>query len=211
MGRARSRRSALAASRRSSSIEARISGIFVHRKAAGLLNESRPRALPPAHDPDRRRRSQHLHNRAGDDEPQCPVRPVPSSSDRCGSVAGSPTDADRGGSSGLAARSSGGALDADAAVGISLPMDVYEHAVGVKQGGPAGAEAVVDDVWLASGMARMARHMVRSHRSRAGPPPSRPVRLEQTRELDVTLSAPTQTRVTTRGVTGATRPLGTRS
>jgi len=63
---------------------------------------------------------------------------------------------------GLAARSSGGALDADAAVGVSLPMDVYEHAVGVKQGGPAGAEAVADDVWLASGMARMARHMVRS-------------------------------------------------
>jgi len=63
---------------------------------------------------------------------------------------------------GLAARSSGGALGADAAVGVSLPMDVYEHAVGVKQGGPAGAEAVADDVWLASGMAWMARHMVRS-------------------------------------------------
>jgi len=73
----------------------------VNRKAAGLLNEPRPRALPPAHDPDRRRRSQHVQNRAGDDEPQRPVRPVAGCSDRCGSVAGSPTDADRGGSSGV--------------------------------------------------------------------------------------------------------------
>jgi len=133
--RAQCRRSALAVSRRSSSIEARISGISVNRKAAGLLNEPRPRALPPAHDPDRRRRSQHVQNRAGDDEPQCPVRPVPSCSDRCGSVARSPTDADRGGSSGLAARSGGGALDAGAAVGVSLPMAVYEHAVGLNRAG----------------------------------------------------------------------------
>jgi len=40
--RAQCRRSALAVSRRSSSIEARISGISVNRKAAGLLNEPLP-------------------------------------------------------------------------------------------------------------------------------------------------------------------------
>jgi hypothetical protein len=36
---------------------------------------------------------------------------------------------------GLAARSGDGALDADAGVGVSLPLDVYEHAVGANRAG----------------------------------------------------------------------------